>query len=71
VPKKTIDIYDKLERGSTNNLEIKGIWELTKADLAGDIPDQRVAWGEAKKLLETRVEKSSSGAGFNQELLLQ
>lgn len=49
-------------------MEITGIEELTKAVLDGDIPDQRVAWAEAKKLLETRVAKSSTGMSFNQAL---
>jgi len=64
---ETIEIYDKIKRGN-NNMET--IEEVTQAALDGEFSDRLEAWAAVEKVLKNRVSKSTTGADFNQTLLM-
>jgi len=66
--RETIEIYDKIKRGRTTKMET--IEEVTKAALDGEFPNKLKAWAAVEKVLKNRVSKSTTGADFNQTLLM-
>ena len=64
----TIEIYDKIKRGRTTKME--SIEEVTRAALDGEFSDKLKAWEAVEKVLKNRVAKNTTGADFNQTLLM-
>ena len=49
---------------------MKTIEEVTKAALGGEFTDKLKAWAAVEKVLRSKVSKSTTGADFNQTLLM-
>ena len=65
---KTIETYKRIKRERKVNMTT--IEEVTKAALNGEFSDKLKAWAAVEKVLKNRVSKSTTGADFNQTLLM-
>jgi len=63
-----IETYKRIERG--RNTVMESIEEITKAAVNGEFSDRLKAWAAVEKVLKNRVSKSTTGADFNQTLLM-